>query len=142
MKPLDYAKATGVGLLLLVLNVLLSIPVILFYSLVIDPGHPPEYYEKAALKIAPWCSHITGTALFFIAGYFLTKRKPERNGLMFAAVFTACYALIDVATVGFAGMRSIEEWLSISAKLAAALGGAFLAQRGRGRTLQAIRSAI
>jgi hypothetical protein len=132
MKPWDYAKAVGVALLLLVLNVLLSIPVILFYSLVIDPGHPREYYDKAALKIAPWCSHLTGTALFFIAGYFLTKRKPERNGLSFAVAFTALYALIDAATVGFAGILSVEFGLSMLAKLAAALGGALLAMRGPG----------
>src|SRR5688572_17044830 len=119
MKPIDYAKAAGVALLLLVLNVLLSIPVILFYSLVIDPGHPPEYYNQAALRIAPWCSYTTGTVLFFIAGYFLTKRRPQRNGLLFAATFTGFYALIDIsvatAAAGVAGM-SIEFALSLLAK--------------------------
>ena len=130
MKPVDYDKAAGVGFLLLVLNVLLSIPVILFYSWFIDPGHPREYYDKAALRIAPWCSHITGTALFFVAGYLYTKRRPERNGLQFAAAFTAFYALIDAATVGFVGAFHIEFGLSILAKLLASLGGAFLALRG------------
>ena len=131
MKPIDYAKAAGVALLLLVLNVLLSIPVILFYSLVIDPGHPPEYYNKAALRIAPWCSHITGTFLFFLAGYFLAKRRPGRNGFLFAATFTGLYAFIDAAVVGFVGVFAIEFALSMLAKLLASLAGAFLATKNR-----------
>jgi hypothetical protein len=131
MKPIDYAKAAGVGFLLLVLNVLLSIPVILFYAWFIDPGHPREYYDKAALRIAPWCSHIIGTALFFVAGYWFARRRPQRSGLLFATVFTVLYAIIDSATVGFQGILSHTFGLSMLAKLVAALAGAYLATHKR-----------
>jgi hypothetical protein len=103
--------------------------VILFYSFVIEPGHPSEFYNEAALRIAPWCSHIFGTALFFGAGWLCTRRRPERNGLLFAAVFTLFYAIIDAATVGFKGILNVEFALSMLAKLLAALVGALLATR-------------
>jgi hypothetical protein len=97
------------------------------YRFLIEPGHPSEFYDAAALKIAPWCSHIAGTALFFAAGFLFSKRRPERNGLLFAAAFTALYAIIDAATVGFAGVFALEFVLSMFAKLLAALAGAYLA---------------
>lgn len=129
MKPIDYAKATGVALMLLVLNVLFSIPVILVYRFFIAPGHSSEFYGEAALRIAPWCSRITGTALFFLAGYFFAKRQPQRNGLLFAATFTGLYAFIDAAVVGFVGILGVQFGLAMLAKLLAALLGAVLAGR-------------
>jgi hypothetical protein len=129
MKPIDFAKAAGIALAILVLNVLIAILVVLAYSIFIEPGHPREYYDEAALRIAPWCSHTAGTALFFAAGYYFAKRRPERNGLVFAAVVTVFYAIIDAASVAFAGVFEIEFALSMLAKLAAALAGAFLAAR-------------
>jgi hypothetical protein len=131
MKPIDFAKAVAVAVAILVLNVLIAIAVVLFYSIFIDPGHPHEYYNAAALRIAPWCSHIAGTALFFVAGYLMARRRPERSALLFAAVFTALYAIIDAATVGFVGVFGIEFALSMLAKLLAALAGAFLGSRTR-----------
>src|SRR5687768_1643955 len=104
MQPLDFAKATGVAALILVVNVLISILVVLAYSIFIEPGHPREFYDKAALRIAPWCSHTAGTVLFFVAGYVFARSQPERNGLLFALAFTVLYAVLDGATVKFKGI--------------------------------------
>jgi hypothetical protein len=131
MKPIDFAKAAGVAVAILVVNVFIAILVVLGYRFFIDPGHPSEYYLAAALKTAPWCSHIAGTALFFGAGFLFAKRRPERNGFLFAATFTLLYAIIDAATVGFRGIFNVEFALSMLAKLVAALAGAFLAIQTR-----------
>jgi hypothetical protein len=129
LKPVDYAKATGVAVAVLAVNILISILVVLFYAFVIEPGHPSEFYDAAALRIAPWCSHIAGTALFFGAGYWCARRRPERNGYLFALVFTALYAFIDAAIVGFVGVFDVEFGLSMLAKLVAGQAGAFAASR-------------
>jgi hypothetical protein len=135
MKPLDFARAAAVAVVLLVLNVLVSIVVVLGYSILIEPGQPREFYDKAALRIVPWSSHTAGTALFFGAGYLFARRRPQRNGLLFATAFTALYAIIDAATVGFVGFFGIAFALSMLAKWLAALLGALLAVRARGKAV-------
>ena len=130
MQPIDFAKAAGVAIAVLVLSVLIAVLAVFGYSL-IEPGHPNEFYDAAALRIAPWCSHIAGTALFFAAGYLCARRRPERSGFLFAIAFTVLYVIIDGATVGYVGVFCAEHALSMLAKLLAALTGTFLATRTR-----------
>jgi hypothetical protein len=140
MKPIDYAKAAGFALALLVINVLIAILVVTFYALLIEPGHPREFYDEAAKRIAPWCSHIAGTALFIIAGYFLTRHRLYRNAYLFVTVISVFYALIDAASVGFAGILQVEFALSMLVKLLAALAGAFIAIRATAHLTEASES--
>ena len=129
MKPLDYFKCAGVGFALLVVNILIAVLVVMIYALVIDPGHPREYYDAAALRISPWCSHIAGTTLFFIATWYVTPRRPDRNAYQFAIAITLFYTIIDSAMMGFAGILDFEFAMSMLAKLVAALAGAFVGNR-------------
>lgn len=129
MQRIDYAKAAGVAIGILALNILVAILAVVVYSYFIEPGHPREFYDEAALWIAPWSCHIAGTALFLGAGYWFAKRRPQRNGFLFAVTFVVLYAVIDAATVGFAGILEVRFILSMLGNLLAALVGAFLASR-------------
>ena len=131
MTLIDFAKAVGVAIAILILNIFVAILVVLLYRFAVEPGHPSEFYDQAALRIAPWCSHIAGTGIFFGAGYLCARRKPQRNGFAFAAACAAAYAIIDAAMVGFVGAFEVKFVLSILAKLLAGLSGAFLANRTR-----------
>jgi hypothetical protein len=131
VKPVDFAKAAVVAVVVLALNLLIAVLAVIGYSILIEPGHPRAFYDAAALRIAPWSAHIAGTALFFGAGYLCTRRRPHRNGFLFAAAFTVVYAIVDAATVGFVGVLSVEFALSMLGNLLAALAGAFLATRMR-----------
>ena len=127
MKPIDFVKAVGVAAAVLAANVVIVILTVFGYSTLIEPGHPAAFYESAALRIAPWCVHTAGTVLFFGAGYLLARRRPQRNGLLFAATFSVLYAVTDAATVGFVGVFTVEFALSMVANLVAALAGAWRA---------------
>jgi hypothetical protein len=131
MKPIDFAKAAAVAIAVLILNFIIVILAVFGYSILIEPGHPTAFYESAALRIAPWCVHTAGTALFFGAGFLLARRRPERNGLLFAGAFSVLYAIIDAASVGFVSVFTGEFAVSMLANLLAALAGAWFATRRR-----------
>ena len=95
MKPIDFAKAAGIAIAILALNILISILAVLAYSIFIEPGHPREFYDEAALRIAPWCSHIFGTALFFGAGY-LSQATWWRIGFLLSIVHVSIWLPIGL----------------------------------------------
>lgn len=130
MSLLDFLKAAGVALLVMVLNVAIAFAVVFAYSIFVAPGHDEAFYQAAALRIAPWSSVVAGIPLFFGAAYFFAKRRPSRNRYAFAATFTGIYAAVDIAAVlgeaGAGGLMPIVA-LSMVTKLAAALFGAKVA---------------
>lgn len=131
MNLLDFAKALGVALLLMVLNVAAAFGVVAVYSFLIEPGHEPAFYQDAAQRIAPWSSILAGAVLFFLAALWLSWRRTGRNGFAFAATFVIIYAAIDIAVIAAAGALGALGGMvvgSMVSKLAAALLGAWLAR--------------
>jgi hypothetical protein len=132
MTAIDYLKALGVALLLMVLNVAVSFVVMAVYGYLIDPGHEASYYESAAQRIAPWSSVFAGAVLFFAAAWLFGIRKPARPALVFALTFTLIYTLIDLGIVVAAGAVTFIGYvvaISVAAKFAGAFLGARLARR-------------
>ncbi len=131
MNVLDFAKALGVALLLMVLNVAAAFGVIAVYSFLFEPGHEPAFYQQAAQRIAPWSSIFAGAVLFFFAGLWFAWRQAGRNGLAFAATFVIVYAAIDIAVIAVEGALDALGAMvasSMLSKLTAALLGAWLAR--------------
>jgi hypothetical protein len=131
MTGLDFAKALGVALLLMVLNVAAAFGVVAIYSIFILPGRDEAFYQAAAQTIAPWSSVFVGIVLFFAAGWFFAKRRPARNGILFALSFALIYIALDVAIIAAVGgltQLGLIVALSFASKLAAATGGARLAR--------------
>jgi hypothetical protein len=134
MKPIDFATAAAVAVAVLAANFLIVILAVMGYSILIEPGHPRAFYDAAAPRIASWCVHTAGAALFLGAGYLFARRRPQRNGFLFAAAFSVVYAIIDGASVRFVGIFKVEFALSMLGNLLAALAGAWLATRKRSET--------
>lgn len=132
MTGLDFAKALGVALLLMALNVAASFGVMWVYGTFIEPGHPQAYYEAAAQRIAPWSSLYIGALLFLAAGWVFAKRRQTRNGVAFAVTFAGFYIAIDFAIlIAVASLAAFAPIVAASmvTKLLAAMGGAYLARR-------------
>ncbi len=134
MSGLDFAKAFGVALLLMVLNVAASFGVVAMYSAFIEPGRDSSFYESAARDIAPWSSVFVGGLLFFAAGWLFARRRPQRNAIVFAMAFALIYVALDAMIIlgvdarGAVTMAGLIA-LSVLSKLAAALAGAMLGRR-------------
>ena len=127
MKGSDYIKAFLAAIALMIINVAVSYGVVAVYAYLIEPGHEPAFYEAAAQDIAPWSSVIAGFILFFIAGRYFAKRKPERNGIAFALTMAGGYAIVDVAILMAVGVLVSLTGifiLSMSTKAIAAYLGA------------------
>jgi len=134
MAALDYIKAFGVAVLLMVLNVAASFGVMALYSSFIAPGHDISFYESAARQIAPWSSVFVGAVLFFAAGWLFARRRPSRKAMHFAMAFSLVYVVLDLAIIVGIDPRGMMTMaglivLSMTSKFAAALGGAMVGRR-------------
>ena len=134
MQPLDFAKAFGLGALVLALNIALLFALGAVYALVIDPGHPEAYYVPIYPRIGAWSAPIAGISLLFLVAWLFGRRKPDRNPYAFALAVYAAYVAIDVGLGLAAGPASNllvpPFFISLVGGAAASLAGAYLSRRG------------
>jgi hypothetical protein len=50
VKPADFARAAGVAVLVLVIDVLIAVGVVFAWSIFVAPGHPKAYYQTAGFR--------------------------------------------------------------------------------------------
>lgn len=136
MQGIDYLKAFGVALALMIANVAIAFGVMAIYGQLIAPGREAAFYQEAALSIAPWSSVVAGALLFFGAALLFGMRRPGRSATAFALTFTAIYVAIDlaiIAAVGGLGQQMAMMGLSFATKFGAALLGARQASGAKAR---------
>jgi hypothetical protein len=139
MTALDFLKALGVALAVLCITLAASYLMVTFYALIIEPGHPQEFYSEAAQWIAPWASHILGPVVFFAFNFSMAKRSPRRHAMLFAVSAIVLYAVVDLGTLPIFGLPITASLnmlfvLSLLGKTAGALLGAHFGVRARNRT--------
>jgi hypothetical protein len=128
MTAIDYLKAFGVAVAILVVNVAISFAVVALYSYAVDPGHDEAYYQAAAQWIAPWSSIAFGWLLFLIVTYVLSR--SARNALAVALTLFAAYAALDLGILASAGqLAAIAPIVAVSlaSNLVGAIAGVWLA---------------
>lgn len=134
MQPLDYLRAALVGVGVLVVTLLASIPMVAVYAHFINPGQPQAVYDAAALWIAPWSSHVIGPLLFLWWNYRGAVRRPGRHAIAFAGASVVSFVIVDVASVVPFGLTMSSAltrtfFLSLCVKAAGALLGARLGMK-------------
>ena len=135
MKPIDFAKAAGLGGAALALNLALLFVLVFLYAQIIAPGQPEAFYAAAAPRIGVWSAPIAGISLLFLAALLFGLRRPARNAYLFALSVFVSYVVIDMA-MGLA-MAPIGELFTppflfaLGGGLIASLAGAWLATKGR-----------
>jgi hypothetical protein len=136
----------GVGLLVLVVNVGMTILYMVVYGHLINPGHAKEFYEEHVKAAAPYCSIVAGIPLMFLAGLWVAGWRGGSGvagaagplGVKAALVVWLAYAVVDLSMVLAAGAAAKEGMnmkiivlvaVSLFTKFAAAYAGALVATR-------------
>jgi hypothetical protein len=126
------AWLVGVGILVMVANVLVSILYMVVYGYLIDPGHDEQYYNAHIQAAAPYSSIVAGIPLMFLAGFWISRWWGGKFGVESALVVWLVYALIDFTALmatGFTSWMAILVAVSLSTKLAAIYAGAVIGAR-------------
>ena len=116
----------------LVVNVLISVLWVAVYSLLINPGKDPAYYQEYAQTAAPYSSIIAGIPLMFLAGRWIGSKFPANKSVKAALAVWLVYFLIDFAVIAASGaLAQIAALFTISflTKLGAAYLGGLSAQK-------------
>lgn len=140
MRAGDLLSALLVAVAVLAITLAASFPMVAFYAFFVEPGHPQEFYQEAAQWIAPWSSHVLGPLLFFAFNFWLARRSPERNALLFAAATIVLYTVVDLGMLPMMGLPigaalTLSLGLSLSVKAAGAFLGAHVGSRSRARAV-------
>src|SRR3569833_197282 len=101
MKPIDFAKALGVGALVLVLDLALAVCTVTVRAWVISPGHSQAEINAAAPGLSTLSTRVFGPLLPLLFVWLFSRRRPGRTPLAFAAAAFVLYLLLDGATVAF-----------------------------------------
>jgi len=133
MQVWDYVKAFITGFAVLALNLLTLVALVFGYSVLIAPGHPPEFYTEAAPRLGAYSGPIAGALLMFLFVWLLSQRRPQRSTYAFAAATFISYAALDIA-LGLAASTPAQLFtpnfvLSMLGVCAAAFAAAFVATK-------------
>lgn len=118
----------------MLLNIVISILWVAFYSFAIEPGRNLAFYQSYADRTVPLVSLIAGIPLLLAAGWLIGRGRPGRAGLQAGAMVGIGYAVIDCAIIfAFAAGQAIP-WgqiaVSYATKIAAGAFGGWIAARG------------
>ncbi|WP_309606431.1 hypothetical protein [Phenylobacterium sp.] len=137
MTLVEAAKAVGVALAVLALNLLLTTGMIFIYAKLIAPGRSDAFYQAAAPHIAAWSAPVGGGLLMFAAMSWLGRRRAVRQAYAFAAALWIGYLVFDAGSgAAMGGVRDLVSWqmaVSMFTALSGALAGVALSRAGTPR---------
>lgn len=121
----------GVGLLVMISNVLASILYMVIYGYLINPGHEKKFYDEHIKVAAPYCSIIAGIPLMFLAGMWVASWAGQDGqlGVKAALIVWLTYAIVDLVIVLATGGITAKLWLLIAISLLTKLGAAYAGAR-------------
>ncbi len=129
MTLIRLASLIGVGMLVLVVNVAMSVLYMVVYGHLVNPGHPKAFYDEHIKVAAPYCSIVAGVPLMFLAGWWVARwGGPEAGthlGINAALVVWVAYVAIDLAMVLAISAKEqlgAKMWMLVAASILTKLG--------------------
>ncbi len=129
MKPVDFVKALGVAILVMVLDLVCAFAWVFVWAQLYPPAQPLSPTDPIVIELSTQSTRVCGPLLFALFVWLFSRKRPDRNAWAFAAAVFGFYLIVDWGMVAFQGILEPVA-LSIAAlKLAGALVGAWLARR-------------
>lgn len=133
MKPVDFVKALGVAILVMVIDFACAFAFVGVWIEINQPDQPLGMMDPKTIELSTLSTRICGPILFALFVWLFSRKRPDRNVWAFAAAVFGFYFLIDWALVGFRGMFDPVAMSTMGLKLIGALVGAWLARRSATR---------
>lgn len=130
MLPVDFLKALGVALLVMLLDLACAFVGVTLWSLWTQPPQPLSPSDPAVITVATLTTRLCGPLLLALFVWLFSRRRPDRNAWAFGVAVFVFYMLVDWGMVAFRGMLEPAALLTAALKLAGAMVGAWFAQRG------------
>lgn len=141
MKPVDFVKALGVAILVMVLDLICAFAVVFVWALINPPAQPLQPTDAIVVELSTFSTRICGPILFALFVWLFQRKRPDRNAWAFAAAVFGFYFVVDAGTLFLlpdnSGQSKVAVMLqrgvlaTMALKLCGALVGAWLAQRKR-----------
>lgn len=145
MRPVDFLKALGVAILIMVLDIACAFGVVWIFTLIYPPTHPIAPTDPLVIHLSTMSTRIIGPILFALFVWLVSRKRPDRNAWAFALAVFGFYVLVDTGTLfllpddpadngqsKLAIMVQRGVLATMAIKLVGSLVGAALAARGRG----------
>jgi len=129
MKPVDFVKALGVAIFVMVLDLICAFCSVSIWAVLTGPGQGLTPTDPKVIAISSLSTRICGPFLFALLIWIFQRKRPDRNAWAFALSVFGFYVLIDWSLVAFQGILQPQVLITMALKLAGALAGAWLAKR-------------
>ena len=135
MKPVDFVKALGIAILVMVLDLICAFAVVFVWALINPPAQPLQPTDAIVVELSTLSTRICGPILFALFVWLFQRKRPDRNAWAFAVSVFGFYFLIDWSLVAFQGILEPQVLLTTALKLAGALVGAWLTRPSPGKAV-------
>lgn len=130
MQPVDFIRALGVAILILVLDLCCAFLWVSAWVLIDAPPQPISPMDPVVIELSGLSTRVCGPILFALFVWLFSRRRPDRNAWAFGLSVFGFYFVIDWGIVGFRGTWEPAALMTMLLKLLGALAGAWLARRG------------
>lgn len=126
MKPVDFLKALGVAILVMVLDLCCAYGFVSAWVLI--NHHPLGVTDPKTIELSTLSTRIFGMALLALFVWLFARTRSGQSVWGFALLVFGFYVLVDWSVVGFQGVFAAPALVTAALKLLGTFAGMLLAR--------------
>jgi len=130
MMPVDFVKALGVAILVMVLDFACAFAWVSIWAWLNVPAEPLNPSDPVVIELSTLSTRVCGPILFALFVWLFSRKRQDRNAYGFALAVFGFYMLIDWGLVAYQGIMEPAVLLTATLKLLGAIFGAWRSRLG------------